>query len=91
MLDDPTLNVLNKTSGSLPKTKKKKAKEKLCMKPLRDQPRNIDTSQPMSFKRSLQVSTYWLLQRQGSAMRTMMKPGSMMNLVRGGLRSRGEG
>ena len=49
------------------------------------------TSQPMWFKRSLHVSTYWLLQRQGSAIRTMMKPGSMMNLVRGGLRSRGEG
>ena len=46
------------------------------------QPRNIETSQPMSFKRSLHVSMYWLLQRQGSVMRTMMKPGSMMNLVR---------
>ena len=78
------LHVLHNISGSLPKTKEKKQKRKLCMKSLRDQPRNIDTSQPMSFKRSLQVSTYWLLQRQGSAMRTMMKPGSMMNLVRVG-------
>ena len=52
------------------------------------QPRNIETSQPMSFKRSLHVSTYWLLQRQGSVMRTMMKPGSMMNLVRARVRVR---
>ena len=44
---------------------------------------NIEISQPMSPKRSLQVSTYWLLQMQGSAMRMKMKPGSMMNLVRG--------
>ena len=46
------------------------------------QPRNIEISQPMSPKRSLQVSTYWLLHRQGSVMRTMMKAGSTINLVR---------
>ena len=50
---------------------------------VRDQPRNIEISQPMSPKRSLQVSTYLLLHRQGSVMRMMMKPGSMMNLVTG--------
>ena len=46
------------------------------------QPRNIERSQPMSFKRLLQASTYEFWQRHGSAMRTMMKPGSMMNLAR---------
>ena len=54
------------------------------------QPMNMETSQPMSLRRSLQVSTYWLLQMHGRNTRTRMKPGSMMNLVRGGLRGRGE-
>ena len=49
---------------------------------------NIEMSQPMSFKRSLQVSTYEFWQRHGSAMRTMMKPGSMMNLARVRARAR---
>ena len=40
-------------------------------------------SQPMSPKRSLQVSTYLLLQMQGSVMSTMMKAGSTKNLVLG--------
>jgi len=61
----------------------------LCLNSLTDHPRNIEMSQPMSPKRSLQVSTYLLLQMQGSAMRIKMKPGSMMNLVRGSGRVRG--
>ena len=55
---------------------------------LRGQPRNIETSQPMSPKRSFKVSTNWLLQMQGSVMRMRMKPGSIMNLVRGMARVR---
>jgi hypothetical protein len=45
-------------------------------------------SQPMSFRRVLQVSTYLLLQRQGSATMSRMKAGSMMNhLVRSRVRA----
>ena len=45
-------------------------------------------SQPMSPKRSLQVSTYLLLQRQGSITMSRMKPGSTKNhLVRGRVRA----
>ena len=68
------------TDGKLGTTKTKITMENADV---RDQPRNIEISQPMSPKRSLQVSTYLLLHRQGSVMRMMMKPGSMMNLVTG--------